>query len=117
MQQWRNAYIPLSNLVFADSHKIQVSPLVRIVKELNTQENVSLYIDLYLVIGNLLPLCSNKWQRAMEHPSPRAPEPALSRTCRRPRNKSPRSEGVQTRKEIESFSREQAIWRGYVVNY
>jgi hypothetical protein len=61
MQQWRNAYISVSILVFADSHTIQVSSLVRIVNELNTQENVSLSIDLYLITGNLLRLCSNKW--------------------------------------------------------
>jgi len=61
MQQWRNAYISVSILVLADSHTIQVSSLVRIVKELNTQENVSLSTDLYLITGNLLPLCSNKW--------------------------------------------------------
>lgn len=107
--------------MLADSHTAQVFSVLRIVKELIARKCFPLHS---LVLGDRKSLTTvqqcvvegNGW-RSPEPLSPGAPEFALSRTYRRSRNKSLQSEGVQTRKEIESFSREQAIWRGYVVNY
>ena len=124
MQQWRSAYISVSILVFADSHTIHVSSLVGIVTELIRKKmfpspqictwSPEISYHCAAISGR------RQWLEVSGAPeplSPGAPEPALTRAYRRPRNKSTRSGGVQTRKEIESFSREQAIWRGYVVNY